>query len=67
MHGVTMMKADNDNNDTWQTLATATARLLQRHEQQNEHGEGDPNARRGYEKDSGEQGGNIDQRRATGR
>jgi hypothetical protein len=64
MHGVTMMKADNDNS-TWQTLAAATARLLQRYEQQEIDRDGEPDARRSDKKDSSSDGSNITKRRAA--
>ena len=64
MHSCDMKDATNDN-DTWQSLSLATKRLLQRTEQQNEHSEGDTNARREYEKDKGEYGSDIDQHRAA--
>lgn len=64
------MESSNDNfeDDTFVILAAPTAKVvkrLQRHEHQNERGEGDPNASRGYEKDSGEHRRDIEQRRAA--
>ncbi len=41
-----MRKAANDNHDTWQTLAAATARLLKRTEEQKEDRSGQPHAGR---------------------
>jgi hypothetical protein len=64
MHSCDMKDATNDN-DTWQTLSLATRRLLQRYEDQNERGEGDTDARRTDEKDSSNNGSEVDQRRAA--
>lgn len=66
------MESSNDNfdDDTFVILAAPTAKVvrqLQRHEHQNERSEGDPDASHGYEKDSGEHGGDIEQRRAASR
>jgi hypothetical protein len=60
-----MRKALNDNDDTWQALAAATARLLQRYEDQNERSEGDTNARRTDQENTRNNGSDIDQRRAA--
>jgi len=60
-----MTKATNDN-DTWQTLAAATARLLERTEQQEVDRDGDTYAGRADEKDGRSDGSNVTKRRAAG-
>jgi hypothetical protein len=60
-----MTKVLEQDNDTWQTLAAATARLLQRYEDQNERSEGDTNARRTDQENTRNNGSDIDQRRAA--
>jgi hypothetical protein len=54
-----------DETDTWQTLAAATARLLQRYEQQEVDGGRESNSGRADEKDSSSDGSNIKKRRAA--
>lgn len=58
-----MKEVLEQDNDTWQTLAAATARLLQRYEQQQVDGGREPNSGRGDEKDCGSDGSKVTKRR----